>query len=339
MTPLPATLRDAWLPVALSRHLKGKPLARMVAGLPIVLFRGGDGIGALRDRCPHRNYPLSEGKLVGGTLQCPYHGWRFAAGGACAETPGIALDPDRARRLGAEPVGVVERHGAIFVRAAGSADPGDLGLPPLVGDPDHDHFWWAQGRWRGRALDAIENVLDPFHTNFIHDGFIRRATRRMPVMMRVNAWPDGIEAVIEQDQPDYGLMSRALESGGRARSFTRYYPPATIQARWEGKERLTLCVTAFFTPEAEGWFRPFACFTTLKGRAPGWLKQAAIRLFLAPVVRQDRIALERQLGTIERFGGPRFAQGPGDFLGPRVAKLWAGETTAPAREGPFPVEL
>jgi len=338
MTTLPAGLRNAWLPVALSRQLKDKPLARMIAGAPIVLFRGKDGLGALRDRCPHRNFPLSAGHVTDGVLQCPYHGWRFAAGGACIETPGIALDPRHAMRLGAEPVGVIERHGAIFVRLAGG-EPADLSLPPLLGDAGHDHFWWAQGRWRGRALDAIENVLDPFHTNFIHDGFIRRAGRRLPVTMRVNAWADGIEAVIEQDQPDLGLMSRALESGGRARSVTRFYPPATIEARWEGKAALTLCVTAFFTPEDETHFRPFACFTTRKGRAPAWLKRAAIRLFLAPVVRQDRVALARQLDTIETFGGPRFAQGPGDFLGPRVAKLWAGESIAPATEGPFAVEL
>ena len=337
MTPLPTNLREAWLPVALSRQLKARPIARMAAGIPIVLFRGAGGIGALRDRCPHRNHPLSLGRVRNGALQCPYHGWRFSSDGACIETPGIALDPACAGPLGAEPVGVAERHGAIFVRIAG--DDGAFALPPLIGDPGHDHFWWAQGRWRGRALDAIENVLDPFHTNFIHDGFIRRAERRMPVRMRVKARERGIEVAIEQDKPDYGIMSRALESGGRTGSVTRYDPPATIQACWEGAERLTLCVTAFFTPEAPGWFRPFACFTTPKGLAPAWLKQAAIRTFLAPVVRQDRIALERQLATIERFGGPRFVQGPGDVLGPRVARLWAGEPIAPAEEGPFEVEL
>ncbi len=41
---------------------------------------------------------------------------------------------------------------------------------------------------------------------------------------------------------------------------------------------------------------------------------------------QDRRALARQLDNIERFGAPRFLQGPGDpVLGARVARLYYGE--------------
>ena len=50
---------------------------------------------------------------------------------------------------------------------------------------------------------------------------------------------------------------------------------------------------------------------------------------------QDRRALARQLDGIEAFGGPRFRQGPGDLLGPRVAQLFHGERLEPGEEGPF----
>ena len=110
------------------------------------------------------------------------------------------------------------------------------------------------------------------------------------------------------------------------RSVSRYYPPNTVQARWEGERRLTLCVTAIFTPATPGTFTPFACFSTSKGLAPAWLKEAAIRLFLRPVIAQDRKALAKQHGVMEHFGHPQFVSGPGDILGQRLHQLWKGES-------------
>lgn len=337
MTPLPPSLKSSWQMAALSREVGAKPLARTIAGVPVVLFRTPVGVNALIDRCPHRNYPLSEGRLVEGALQCPYHGWRFGPDGACVEVPGCTLAEGQDQRLAATPVVVKEINGAVLIRLDGEAS---TPLPDLTvwGAADHDHFWWSQGVWHGRALDALENVLDPFHTNFIHDGLIRRSSRRVPVRLSVEAGEDWIESVIEQPQPDLGWMSRLLEPP-RERSRTRLHGPTTVQARWEGPRGLTLCVTVFFTPVTETTLAPFACFTTPKGRGPGWLKQAAIRAFLIPVVAQDHRALSRQLDNIERFGAPRFLQGPGDLLGARVARLFNGERLEPGREGPFEHQL
>lgn len=54
--------------------------ARMVAsedhGL-IALFRNGDdAFFALRDKCPHKGGPLSQGIVHGTTVTCPLHGWK-----------------------------------------------------------------------------------------------------------------------------------------------------------------------------------------------------------------------------------------------------------------------
>jgi len=337
VTPLPEAIGRNWHLLALSRDLRTKPLSRMIADTPIVLFRADGKAVAFEDRCPHRNYPLSEGRVRDGGLQCPYHGWRFGPDGDCLDVPGCALAPGEGRRFAANPLPLIERNGAIFVRISREGPPDLHNLGPW-GAEGHDQFWWAQGVWRGRALDAVENVLDPFHTNFIHDGYIRRSNRRMPVMLSTRVYEDGIESIIDQPKPDLGWMSRMLEPP-RTRSRTRLHAPTTIQAQWEGPKGLTLCVTAFFTPETSTRFRPFACFTTPRGRGPGWLKEAAIRLFLLEVVAQDRRALALQLDAIEAFDGPRFLQGPGDLLGGRVARLYNGERLAPAEEGPFPRDL
>lgn len=338
MTSLPEPVRNAWHLVALAEKVpRGKALGVMVAGTPVALFRDGDRLGALVDRCPHRNYPLSEGRVHRGNLECAYHGWRFDRSGACVEVPGCALDGVEPARLAATAVRVAERYGGIFVSLA-SDGPAEPPLPPTIGAPDHDHFWWQQGTWRGRAYDAIENVLDPFHTGHLHHGYIRRRDRRLPVQLAVNSFDNGIEMVIEQSEPDLGLMSRFLERG-RARSRTRYYPPTIVQARWEGAKKLTLCVTAFFTPADENSFTPFACFTTPKGLAPGWLKEAAIRLFLGPVVAQDRRALAKQADVMARFDAPRFVEGPGDIIGNRLHRLWMGRPLDVGQDPPVTAYL
>lgn len=338
MTSLPAAVQDAWHLAALSRQLRdGQVRGVRVAGIPLALFRANGRVGAMVDRCPHRNYPLSLGRVKAGALECPYHGWRFAADGGCVAVPGCPLEPVDRLRLAATPVRVGERHGAIFVALSDKA-PAEPPLPPMLGADGHDHFWWQQGTWQGRAFDAIENVMDPFHTNHLHHGLIRHHSRRQPVRLIVESHGDGIAMVIEQARPDPGLMSRFLE-GERSRSVSRYYPPTAVEARWESARGLTLCVTAFFTPASDDSFMPFACFTTPRGIVPAWLKQAAIRAFLGPVVAQDRRALARQAGVMKAFGHPRFAAGPGDILGARLSRLWQGEVLPIGRDEAVQREL
>ncbi len=334
----PDAVQEAWHMVALSRDVKRGSVRKIaLCNTPVALFRSEAGLGALIDRCPHRNYPLSEGRVREGALECPYHGWRFDPDGACQSVPGCLAETAQDTRLRAQSLRVWEGHGAIYATLSDAA-PEQPPLPPDFGNPELDHFWWQQGTWRGRAFDAIENVMDPFHTNHLHDGFIRRRDKRLPVDLVVTSHGDGIDMTIKQTQPDMGLMSRFLERD-RECSVSRYYTPATVQARWEGKDKLTLCVTAIFTPATDGTFTPFARFSTPKGIAPGWLKQAAIRLFLAPVVAQDRRALERQHEVMTYFGHPRFATGPGDILGDRLHRLWKGERLARGAEPPVKAEL
>ena len=47
-------------------------------GVPILLVRRGKHIFALAETCSHLGGPLAEGKLSGNTVQCPWHGSRFA---------------------------------------------------------------------------------------------------------------------------------------------------------------------------------------------------------------------------------------------------------------------
>jgi nitrite reductase/ring-hydroxylating ferredoxin subunit/uncharacterized membrane protein len=55
-----------------------KPTRVKHDGVPILLVRNGTRIFALAETCSHFSGPLSEGKLIGDSIVCPYHDSRFA---------------------------------------------------------------------------------------------------------------------------------------------------------------------------------------------------------------------------------------------------------------------
>ena len=58
--------------------MDGQLTRAMYQGTPILLVRRGDRLFAMAETCSHFSGPLSEGKLEGDTVVCPYHFSRFA---------------------------------------------------------------------------------------------------------------------------------------------------------------------------------------------------------------------------------------------------------------------
>jgi len=58
--------------------IEGKLTRAMYKGTPILLLRRGDRLFAMAETCSHFGGPLSEGKLEGNAVVCPYHFSRFA---------------------------------------------------------------------------------------------------------------------------------------------------------------------------------------------------------------------------------------------------------------------
>jgi len=55
-----------------------KPTRVEAEGVAILLVKRGEQIFATTETCPHLGGPLSEGKLVGNAIECPWHGSRLA---------------------------------------------------------------------------------------------------------------------------------------------------------------------------------------------------------------------------------------------------------------------
>ena len=67
-----------WLPVLGADELPDRtPTAVEVAGRPLCVVRLDGAVHAFDDACPHRRWPLHEGRLVGNVLTCRAHTWEW----------------------------------------------------------------------------------------------------------------------------------------------------------------------------------------------------------------------------------------------------------------------
>lgn len=65
-------------------ELDGDRTVVRIEGKEILVVRTDRGVYAFDARCPHEGNPLSEGEILGDTLVCAFHGWRFdLETGAC----------------------------------------------------------------------------------------------------------------------------------------------------------------------------------------------------------------------------------------------------------------
>ena len=69
-----------------------------VAGTRVVVTRVGGAVYACADACAHQGGPLSEGRLTGTRLACPWHGWMYDV------KTGQCLFPPRGTAVPAYPV-------------------------------------------------------------------------------------------------------------------------------------------------------------------------------------------------------------------------------------------
>ena len=108
-------VRNLWYVAGWSSELTDRPLGRTIISEHIVMFREREGKAvAIGDVCPHRFAPLSMGKICDdGTLECPYHGLRFDASGACVANPHEEGRIPRNAKVRSYPL--CERYGILWI--------------------------------------------------------------------------------------------------------------------------------------------------------------------------------------------------------------------------------
>jgi vanillate O-demethylase monooxygenase subunit len=89
---------NCWYVAALSDEVGDGLLARRLLDKHVVLYRRASGeVVALEDRCVHRAFPLSEGRLDGDRVVCGYHGFSYEPDGCLADVPSQENVPPGAR--------------------------------------------------------------------------------------------------------------------------------------------------------------------------------------------------------------------------------------------------
>lgn len=161
-------LRNHWYVAAWSEDVGRTPIGRVMLGEAVVLYRTGDGRAvALEDRCPHRNLPLSRGRLKGDVVQCGYHGLEFGADGVCIHVPGQETVPEWAR---VQRYPVAEKNRWVFVWM-GHPDEADKASVPDYAARTSDPEWLTITGYQvvgcGYRL-ILDNLLDLSHLAYVH---------------------------------------------------------------------------------------------------------------------------------------------------------------------------
>jgi phenylpropionate dioxygenase-like ring-hydroxylating dioxygenase large terminal subunit len=323
-----------WYVACLSGELRHRPLARTVLGTPLSLHRDGSGRPvALLDRCPHRNVPLSLGRVREGLLECRYHGWRFDREGACLAVPGLCADADRAaRRVTAFPT--AEHDGFVWVFPDAGPPAGGPFRFPCV---DERGYVTVRRSLRVTATlhAALENTLDVPHTAFLHGGLFRGGRPPVDIEVVVRHGDGRVEAEYLGEPRPPGIAGRVLApEGGVVTHFDRFVLPSIAQVEYR-LGRHHLLVTSAFTPVSDFDTRLHAA-VTFRGALPPALVRAVVTPIANRIFAQDAMILRSQADNIRRFGGERFASTELDVLGTHVLKMLRraerGET-GPAETG------
>ena len=166
-------LKNAWYVAAWGDEVApGKLFERTIIGESLVMYRKSDGAPVIMDNtCPHRFAPLSQGKLFGDKIECPYHGLHFGPDGHCALNPyGDGKIPARAR-VNSYPV--VERHAILWVW---------MGDPALANPDEIPDFSCHVNPASPTVKGVIEmhanyelvtdNLMDLTHVTYVHEGVL-----------------------------------------------------------------------------------------------------------------------------------------------------------------------
>ena len=249
-------LTDSWYLGAVSSELKaGQQVRHMILGEPVMLGRTRSGEPfALRDICPHRLVPLSEGRQIDTdgmpTVQCPYHGWRFGTDGVCKLMPslteGQATAPSRVR---VRRYPVHEANGALFVYIA--HDPRSEAAP-AVPPPDFGRLpakpkFTLSRTFNAHMDDAVVGLMDPAHVPFVHSQWWWRPPsaglklKQKPFEPRPRGW------AIARHKPSSNSLPYRIVFGGAVTTEIIFQLPGF---RWEivENEKTRLLTLTCLTP-------------------------------------------------------------------------------------------
>lgn len=204
---------NQWYAILPSRAVKTNELLSVKRlNRELALFRNSNGeLGCVEDQCSHRGAALSQGKLQGECLQCPFHGLEFNSQGRCTFVPanGKAFTEDLSR-FNVKSYTVRESNGIIYLWHGEHAQQSDV-LPFFDGDIDASYVYSEiEDHWQAHYSRCIENQLDVIHLPFVHHNTIGRGNKTLVNGPKIEFIPGGI-ITSANNETDIGQKPKAAD--------------------------------------------------------------------------------------------------------------------------------
>lgn len=162
-------IHNQWYVVLESKEVRNAPVGVVRMGEQLVFWRDGAGhINCAIDKCPHRGVQLSQGEVVDGHLQCPFHGFEYDSSGKCVLVPANGRNGAIPETLRLHTYPAHEAHGYIWIWW-GNASGRQLEAPAFFENLDSSfHTASMIDAWDTHYSRVIENQLDVVHLPFVH---------------------------------------------------------------------------------------------------------------------------------------------------------------------------
>lgn len=304
--------KNYWYIAAESHELKkNKPLARTLMNEWVVLFRDENGKpAAMLDKCLHRSAQLSKGSVVNGSLQCPYHGWRYNGAGEVNFIP--SEGPQLSRKRCAVRFDCVEKDDYIYVRLEKSAEQETTPFEM----PKYQHKGYTtirlQNLFNNTVTNCAENFVDIPHTTFVHPKIFRNPGHEK-FGAQVERLQDSVKVTYKNEKKNFGIFSWFLNpSGDEIRHTDEFYAPnvTTVNYWFGGKKHFI--ITSQSVPINEKETLVYTDLTYNYG-IWNWISRPLVRKQAQMIIDQDVEILANQMRTLEKYG-VHFQNSPADII-------------------------
>ncbi len=164
------TYPRGWFVVAFSSEIGARDVKSMrFFGEKLVAYRGEDGqVRVLDAYCAHMGADLAAGgEVVGDTIRCPFHAWRYCGTGECVDIPYAKKIPPKARQRAWT---VREVNGVVLLwhDEAGGAPDFDMPLLEEHGSPEWTPWNTFHYSIKTHPREIVENLADKGHFPAVH---------------------------------------------------------------------------------------------------------------------------------------------------------------------------
>ena len=273
-------------------------VSRRLLGEPLVLYKDTQGqIVAAPDRCPHREAPLSAGKVDRGVLTCCYHGWQFGDGGRCVRIPSADADFPIPRNSHLPCYPATVKHGLVWVCLG---DPvADIPDISQENDPAFRRINNPVQEWSACTLRMTDNFLDIAHFPWVHLGTFGNNQRTLVPKIKLQALTDGFYgyeySVVAENPPSASLTSGQDTADVSRKMTTGFHLPFAVRSTidWDtGLEHILLLLS---TPIDD----VTSLFTFVIWRNDDFSVSAEdLATFDRMIGEEDRVMLERIPGVL-----------------------------------------